>query len=210
LSESDIDNVLYKYGIDKKKPIVTQIARFDYLKDQEGVLEAFKMLKRYVDAQLILAGTRVPDDPESEKMLVDLKAKAKDIDDIHILVLPSTNADIEINALQRASSVIVQKPIKEGFGLAVTEALWKTKPVVASAVGGIPLQIKHKHSGLLCHSVEGAALEIRQFLHNPAFAKRLAHNGMLHVKHNFLITRLIMEHMLLIISLSHDGDVIIL
>lgn len=210
LSRSEIDKVLYKYGIKRDKPMITQISRYDYLKDPVGVIEAFKLVKRYVDAQLILAGNRATDDPETEKVLEEVKEKAKGVADVHILLIPPEHNDIEINGLQRAASVIVQKSIKEGFALTVTEALWKTKPVVASAVGGIPLQIKHKYSGLLCHSIEGAALQMRQFLQNPTFAKRLATNGKAHIKRNFLITRLMREHMLLALSLFHEGDIITL
>lgn len=210
LSKSEVDKVLYKYGLDRNKPIIAQISRYDYLKDPIGVIEAFKLVKRYIDAQLVLAGNRAADDPETEKVLEEVKEKAKGVSDVHILLIPPEHNDIDINALQRASSVIVQKSIREGFALTVTEALWKGKPVVASAVGGIPLQIKHKYSGLLCHSIEGAALQIRQFLQNPTFAKRLATNGQTHIERNFLITRLMREHMLLALALFHEGDIITL
>ena len=118
--------------------------------------------------------------------------------------------DIEINALQRASTVIVQKSIKEGFGLTVAEALWKAKPVVASNVGGIPLQIKHKYSGLLCHSIEGAAFAIKQLLNSPEYAKKLGENGKEHIKNNFLLTRHLRDYMLLFLSLYHKEDIVYL
>ncbi|NQT90589.1 MAG: glycosyltransferase [Candidatus Omnitrophica bacterium] len=210
LEDSEIDEVLHRYGIDKKKPIISQVSRYDYLKDPIGVIESFKLVKKYIDAQLILIGNSAADDPEGAKVLEEVKESAEGTADIHILLIPPEQNDTDVNALQRASSVIVQKSLKEGFALTVTEALWKGKPVVASAVGGIPLQIKHKYSGLLCHCIEGAALQIRQFLQNPAFAKRLAANGKAHIKRNFLITRLIREHMLLALSLFHKGDVITL
>ena len=208
LSKETIAKVLSKYGIDSKKPIISQVSRYDYLKDPVGVIDAFKLVKRYIDAQLVLIGNSAADDPEGEEVLAQVRERAKDIPDIHVLLIEPENNDIEVNALQRASSVIVQKSLKEGFALTVTEALWKEKPVVASAVGGIPLQIKNMYSGLLCHCVEGAALKIRQFLNNPAFAKRMAHNGSMHIKHNFLLTRLIREHMLLALSLGQKGDII--
>ncbi len=210
LSRHKIDNVLAKYNIKRDKPIISQVSRYDYLKDPAGVLEAFKLIKKYIDAQLVFIGNSAADDPEGSKVLKEVKQKAKGVDDVHILLIAPEDNDIEVNALQRASSVIIQKSLKEGFALTVTEALWKEKPVVASAVGGIPLQIKNRYSGLLCHSIEGAALKTRQFLHNPAFAKRLAHNGKMHIKRNFLITRLIREHMLLALSLFHKGDIITL
>ena len=124
------------------------------------------------------------------------------------MLLPQN--DIEINALQRASTVIIQKSLKEGFGLTVAEGLWKAKPVVASAVGGIPLQVTHKYSGLLCHSIEGAAFAIKQLLHSPEYAKKLGENGREHIKNNFLLTRHLKEYLLLFLSLYHGDDVVYL
>ncbi|MFH1867737.1 MAG: glycosyltransferase [Candidatus Omnitrophota bacterium] len=210
LSKQEIDSVLDKYGISRDKPIVSQVSRYDYLKDPVGVIDAFKLVKKYVDAQLVLVGNKAADDPETDKVLGEVKDRAKGVDDVHILLISPEDNDTDVNALQRAASVIVQKSLKEGFALTVTEALWKGKPVVASAVGGIPLQIKNKYSGLLCYSPEGAAVKIRQLLQNAAFAKRLAHNGTMHIKHNFLITRLIREHMLLVLGLFREGDVVAL
>ncbi|MBI4430758.1 MAG: glycosyltransferase, partial [Candidatus Omnitrophica bacterium] len=153
LPESVIQEVLNRFHLDPEKPMVTQISRFDYLKDPLGVIEAFEIVQRHVDCQLVLAGGEATDDPESTEVLTKVRERAAENPNIHVLAIPS-GSDIEINALQRASSVIVQKSIKEGFGLTVAEALWKAKPTVASAVGGITLQITHKYSGLLCHSVE--------------------------------------------------------
>ena len=135
-----------------------------------------------------------------------MREKAQRDPDIHILLLPQN--DIEINALQRASTVIVQKSIKEGFGLTVSEALWKGKPVVASNVGGIPLQITHKYSGLLCHSVEGAAFAIKQLLSSPEYARKLGENGREHVRNNFLLTRHLRDYMLVFLSLYHPEDIV--
>ena len=197
LLQEIIDSVLRKYNIKKDKPIITQISRFDRLKDPIGVIEAYKQVKKYFDCQLVLAGGSAADDPESAQVLEEVRAKSEHDKDIHILLLPQD--DIVVNALQRASDVLVQKSLKEGFGLTVAEALWKAKPVVASNVGGIPLQIKHKYSGLLCHSIDGASFAIKQFLANPGYAKKLGQNGREHIKNNFLITRHIKEYMLLII-----------
>ena len=206
LPSETINSVLRKYDIQTDKPIIIQISRFDRLKDPVGVIAAYLQVKRYVDCQLILAGGGADDDPEGFKVLEEVREKAKNDPDIHILLLPQN--DIEINALQRASDVIVQKSIKEGFGLTVAEALWKGKPVVASNVGGIPLQIKHKYSGLLCHSIEGASFAIKQLLSSPAYAKKLGENGREHIKNNFLITRHLREYMLLFLSLYHPEDVV--
>jgi len=206
LSQEIIDSVLKKYDIKKDKPIITQVSRFDRLKDPIGVIEAYLQVKKYIDCQLILAGGTAEDDPEGFKVLEEVKEKAKKDPDIHILLLPQN--DIDVNALQRVSDVIVQKSLKEGFGLTVAEALWKAKPVVASNVGGIPLQIKHKYSGLLCHSVEGASFAIKQLLSSPAYAKKLGENGREHIKNNFLITRHLRDYMLLFLSLYHPEDIV--
>jgi trehalose synthase len=203
-----IDAVLQKYGIEKDKPIITQISRFDRLKDPVGVIEAFKLVKRYNDCQLILAGGTAVDDPEGLEVLQEVKSRAVEDPDIHILLMSQN--DIEVNALQRASTIIVQKSIKEGFGLTVAEALWKAKPVVASNVGGIPLQIKHKSSGLLCYSIEGVASAIKQLLNSPEYAKSLGANGREHIKNNFLLTRNLRDYLLLFLSLVYKEDVIYL
>jgi len=208
LPQETIDAVLRKYGIPSDKPIVTQISRFDRLKDPLGVIKVYKQVKRYSDFRLILAGGGATDDPESAEVLLEVREAAKDDPDIHVLLLAQN--DIEINALQRASTVIMQKSIREGFGLTVSEALWKSKPMVASNVGGIPLQIAHKYSGLLCNSIEGASFALKQLLNSPDYARRLGENGREHVKNNFLITRHLKEYMLLFLSLYHAEDVVYL
>jgi len=209
LSEEEIESVLNKLNIYRDKPILTQISRFDFLKDPVGGIEVYQLVKKYVDCQLILAGGTADDDPESTEVLLKVREKAADDPDIHILLLPP-GSDIEINALQRASDVVLQKSIREGFGLTVAEALWKAKPVVASAVGGIPLQITHKHGGLLCRSIEGAAHFVKQLLQNPDYAKRLGENGREHVRQNFLLTRHLKEYMLLFLALEHEEDIVYL
>jgi trehalose synthase len=208
LTESEINIVLNKYNINKDKPIITQISRFDRLKDPIGVIAAYQQVKKSIDCQLILAGGGAKDDPEGIEVFKEVIEKAKEDKDIHILLLPQN--DLEVNALQRASDVIMQKSLKEGFGLTVAEALWKAKPVVASHVGGIPLQIKHKYSGLLCHSVDGAAFALKQLLNSPGYAKKLGENGKEHIKNNFLLTRHLKEYMLLFLSLYNSEDIVYL
>jgi trehalose synthase len=207
LPPEKITTVLRQFGIDRKRPIVTQISRFDYLKDPLGVIEVYKRVKRYVDCQLILAGGGATDDPEGMAVLDEVKAAAVNDPDIHVLFLPPSS-DITINALQRASTVILQKSLKEGFGLTVAEALWKEKPVIASAVGGIPLQIAHKYSGILTYSIEGTAYYLKQLLQDTGYARKLSLNGKEHIKNNFLITRHIRDYLLLFLSLYHQNDVI--
>jgi trehalose synthase len=209
LSQSTIDAVMEKYKIPTDKPIITQVSRFDYLKDPLGVIQAFELVKKSIDCCLVFAGGTASDDPESEQVLEEVRERAGNNPDIHILLIPP-GSDIEINALQRASTVIVQKSHREGFGLTVTEALWKAKPVVASAVGGISLQIKNNLTGLLSYGTEGTAYDIKQLLTNPEFAKKLGENGREHVKYNFLITRHLREYLLLFLALYHNGDMIYL
>jgi trehalose synthase len=205
-----IDSVLERFGIEKDRPIVTQVSRFDRLKDPLGVIEAYQQVKPYIDCQLLLVGGSAADDPEGVAVLEEVQARAVQDPDIHVLDLPPTS-HLEINALQRASTVILQKSIKEGFGLTVTEALWKAKPVIAGAVGGIPLQIAHKYSGILTHSIEGTAYWLKQLLQSPDYARRLGENGREHVRDNFLLTRHLKDYLLLFLSLDYDkGDVIYL
>lgn len=208
LPQETVDAVLAKYGIVPDKPLVTQISRFDRLKDPLGVIEAYRLVKPYVDCRLILAGGTAVDDPEGMEVYREVMERAANDPDIHILLMPHN--DIEVNALQRASTVVVQKSLKEGFGLTVAEALWKGKPVVASHVGGIPLQVTHRYSGLLSRSVEGAAYAIKQMLNNPEFSAKMGANGREHVKNNFLITRHVRDYLLTFLSLFAPGDVVYL
>ncbi|MBN1374698.1 MAG: glycosyltransferase [Dehalococcoidia bacterium] len=207
LSKSEIEAVLNKYNLDLDKPTVVQISRFDYLKDPVGVIQAFEMVRKGFDCQLVLAGGTATDDPEGAKVLDEVNERSNGNPDIKVLLIPP-GSDIEINALQRAATVIFQKSLKEGFGLTISEALWKGKPVVASAVGGIPLQIENKFTGLLCHSVEGAAFALKQLLSNPVLAANLGKTGKAHVKQNFLITRHLKEYLLLFVALNIESDVI--
>lgn len=195
-----IRSVLERFQIDPQRPILTQVSRFDRLKDPVGVIRAYRMVKKYHDCQLVLAGGAASDDPEGSEVLREVEEAAASDPDIHVLNLPPWSAR-EINALQRASTIIIQKSIREGFGLTVTEALWKKKPVVASAVGGIPSQVIHKVTGMLVHSVEGCAYQLRYLLANPDFARQLGRNGHEHVKENFLITRNLRRYLMLFLIL---------
>jgi len=201
LDESYIQEVCDNFGVDRSRPIVTQISRFDRLKDPLGVIHACKMAKKYVDFQLVLAGGSAADDPEGAVVLKEVMDAAGDDPDIIILDLPPWSA-LEINALQRVSTIIIQKSLKEGFGLTVTEGLWKGKPTIASAVGGIPTQVIDKLTGALVHSVEGCAYQIRYLLTHPEFALQLGRNGREHVKENFLMTTNVRRWLLLFRILS--------
>jgi len=209
LDEATIDAVFARFGIDRSRPVVTQISRFDYLKDPVGVIKAYKLAKERVDMQLVVAGGGATDDPEGPIIMEEVRREAEKDKDIFVLFLPPAS-DIEINALQRGSTVILQKSLKEGFGLTVSEALWKGKPTIAGAVGGIPLQIAHKYSGILTHSIEGTAQWIKQLISAPEYARKLGVNGKEHIRNNFLITRHIKDYLLLFLSLYHEGDVVYL
>jgi len=208
MEPTEIESVLARLGIRDDRPIVTQVSRFDRLKDPVGVIQAYRLARRTADCQLVLAGGGAADDPEGAAVLEEVRRAADGDPLIHILELPPFS-DREINALQRASAVVVQKSLREGFGLTVTEALWKGRPVIASAVGGIPLQVVHNLTGLLVHSVEGTAHRIRSLLRDPAFARRLGDNGHEHVKTRFLTTGNLRSWLALAISLLHPGERII-
>ncbi len=204
MDDQEVERIIGRLGIPLDKPLVTQVSRFDRLKDPVGVIRAFKQVKRYVDARLLLVGGTADDDPEGAVVFSEVKNEAGDDPDIMIMCLAPTS-HLEISAIQRVSSVVLQKSLKEGFGLTITEALWKGKPVIAGAVGGIPLQITHKYSGILTHSIEGTAYWLKQLLQEPSYAKKLGENGREHVRQNFLLTRHIRDYLLLFLSLYYPG-----
>lgn len=195
-----VRGVLEKFGIDPGRPILAQISRFDRWKDPVGVIRAYRIVKRYFDCQLVLAGGGATDDPEGGAVLAEVREAGSGDPDIHILELPPWSP-LEINALQRGATIVIQKSLREGFGLTVTEALWKKKPVVASAVGGIPSQVIHKHTGLLALSVEGTAYQIRFLLSHPDIAEKLGSQGHEHVREQFLITANLRRYLTLFLHL---------
>ena len=202
LTETEINAVLDRHGIPRDKPILLQVSRFDRFKDPLGVIRVYRRVKRFHDCQLVLAGGPASDDPEGERVLEEVQEQAAGDPDIHILMLPPFS-DLEINALQRAADIVLQKSLREGFGLTVTEAMWKGKPVVAGAVGGIPLQIQDGLTGYLVHSEEGAAYRIRQLLHRPEEALRIGRAAREHVRRHFLLIRHAQEYLLLLVLLEH-------
>jgi len=207
LDENQVDRVAEKFHLDRKRPILTQISRFDRLKDPVGVIAAYRLVKARRDCQLVLAGGGASDDPEGFEVLQEVRAAAND-PDIHILLLPD-GSDLDINGLVRASTVVFQKSLREGFGLTVTEALWKRKPVIGGDVGGIRLQVLDGVTGYLVHSPEGAALRTLQLLADPELRRRMGDNGYQHVKQNFLLTRDVKDHLLVMAALEHpDEDVV--
>jgi trehalose synthase len=205
LSEEEIKNTLTKFGINPEKPIILQVSRFDRLKDPFGVIEAFKLVKKKYDCQLILAGSFASDDPEGEEVYKELLNLVADERDILVLNLPP-DSHKEINAFQRGATVVVQKSLKEGFGLVVSEAMWKSKPVVGSNVGGIKRQIVHGITGYLVESVEGAAMRIKQLLANKHLRENMGFHAKERVKHRFLIIRHLRDYLLLIYKILNQNS----
>lgn len=201
LPESEITAIRDKYGIDPEIPMILQVSRYDRFKDPVGVIMAYRMVKKSIPVQLVLAGGGASDDPEGEMVLTEVREAAKDDPDILILDLPS-DAHLEINALQRAADIVIQKSIKEGFGLTVSEAMWKEKPVIGGDVGGIRLQIHDHHTGFLVTSPEGAALRIRYLLHRRELIREMGVKAREFVSHNFLLTRHLRDYLALIITLT--------
>jgi trehalose synthase len=202
LDEQSVERTLERYGIDPRRPVLTQISRFDRLKDPLGVVTAYRRVRRRHDCQLVLAGGGADDDPEGADVLREVREAAADDPDIHVLLLPPFS-DLEINALVRGSTIVLQKSVKEGFGLTVSEALWKRKPVIGGAVGGIKLQVIDGITGFLVHSPEGAAQRAIQLLADPGLCARMGDNGYEHVKQNFLLTRHVKDYLLLMLALDH-------
>jgi trehalose synthase len=204
LTDDEIRETLSKFDIPTDRPIILQVSRFDRFKDPIGIIKAYRIARKYNDCILVLAGSPATDDPEGEAVLNEVKEYAGSDSDIHILLLPPFS-DKDINALQRAATIVLQKSLKEGFGLTVSEAMWKGKPVIGGAVGGIPLQIIHGVTGFLVHSVEGAAFRIRQILNNPEMANSLGKEAKEYVRKNFLITRQVREYLSLWYCLENKG-----
>ncbi len=186
LSDRRIQKTLQKFGIEQDKPIMCQISRFDKWKDPLGVIRTFKLVRKKFNCKLVLLGSSATDDPEGQIVYDQVMKAVKDEKDIH--VINYTNNHL-VNSLQRASDVIVQKSLREGFGLTVTEALWKSTPVVASNVGGIHLQIKNGYNGYLVDSVKSCAKAVEKVLKNPKKAKVMGKRGKEYIRENFLVTR---------------------
>jgi trehalose synthase len=206
VSETKISKYLEKFGIDRKKPIISQVSRFDPWKDPIGVVKIFERVRKRMDCQLVLLGQFATDDPEGHKILMSLQKKVDKSpfkNDIKLVVVD--NAFL-VNCLQRASSVVIQKSLKEGFGLTVTEALYKGTPVVASKVGGIPLQVIDGENGFLHspHDLKGFSESVLKLLKDEKLRATMGKAGKEHVKKNFLITRLMLDWLYLMNKVLSD------
>ncbi|HPP88787.1 MAG TPA: glycosyltransferase, partial [bacterium] len=186
LEQQFVKKVLKDYHINPQKPIILQVSRFDRFKDPIGVIMAYQMVKKEIDCQLILAGGAADDDPEGIEVYNEIIKFAQDDKDIHILNLPP-DSHLIINALQCAADVILQKSLKEGFGLTVSEALWKKKPVIAGNVGGIKKQMIDNVTGFLVNTVEGCAYSIRQLLNSKDISAKMGKLGHEYIKENFIL-----------------------
>jgi trehalose synthase len=201
MSAKEVKKTLERLGVPDDKPILLQVSRFDRFKDPIGVINAYKLVKGYHDVRLVLAGGGATDDPEGAAVLNDVREAAGRDPDIYLLDLPS-NAHLAINALQRAATIVIQKSTREGFGLTVAEAMWKGKPVIGGATGGITVQIIYGVTGYTVNSVEGCAFRIRYLLSNPQLMRRMGEAGREHVRENFLITRHLRDYLSLLAHLS--------
>ncbi|MGH2992379.1 MAG: glycosyltransferase [Solirubrobacterales bacterium] len=194
LSPEDAAFVCEQFGIDPDRPLMCQVSRFDPWKDPIGVIDAYRHVTREVpDAQLALVGSMATDDPEGWEFFHQTYRYADGDPDIKILNNLNNVGAIEVNAFQSQADVVIQKSIREGFGLTVTEALWKGRPTVASRVGGIPLQIADGEGGFLVPSPEEAARRCIELLTDPELAKRLGRAGKERVRANFLTPRLLRD-----------------
>ncbi|OOG22432.1 glycosyl transferase family 1 [Thioalkalivibrio denitrificans] len=197
LPEEEIAAVRERFHLDPERPLVTQVSRFDRFKDPVGVIRAYRLAKRFVPGlQLVLAGGTADDDPEGETVISEVRAAAGDDADVHVLLLPP-DAHRVINALQRASDLVIQKSTREGFGLTVTEAMWKGRPVIGGDTGGIRLQVVDFHTGFLVSTPEGAALRMRYLLNQPRLIREMGAKARTFVRENFLLTRQLREYLTL-------------
>jgi len=196
LDVAELEKVRNLFGLDPGRPLLVQISRFDRFKDPVGVIQAYHLLRKVLPVQLVLAGGGATDDPEGKEILDEVKEAAGDDPDIHVLLLPP-NSHRTVNALQRLADIIIQKSTREGFGLTVTEGLWKGKPVVGGDVGGIQLQVYNHHTGYLVNTPEGAAHRIRFLLHHRETMIDMGKTAREFVRANFLLTRNLREYLTL-------------
>ena len=194
LKPEEINAVLEKYQIDPGLPIIAQIGRFDPWKGIGKTIDTYKLVRKKENCQLILAGGSATDDPEGVRVLSEIYEKTKNDPDIHVLNLPPMS-DLEINALQRASRVIMQSSIKEGFGLTVTEAMFKAKPVLACPVGGIPMQLRDGETGYFSDAPKQTAERVAFLLRNPLAAELIGTRAKRYVEEHFMLPCRIADHL---------------
>jgi len=203
LAPDTVDAILSRYAIDPHRPVLAQVSRFDPWKDPLGVIDAYRLVKREIpEVQLVLVASMAHDDPEGWSYYERTARRAGEDMDIQILTNLTGVGNVEVNAIQTAARVVVQKSLREGFGLVVSEALWKGRPVVAGNVGGIPLQVLDGRTGYLATSPAACAERILFLLRNPQVADGMGAAGREHVRANFLITRYLCDHLKMFTALA--------
>ncbi len=206
LDKTEIESVYTRFDLDPNRLIALQVSRFDRFKDPLGVIQAYRLAKTFTPSlQLVLAGGGATDDPEGEIVLNEVRKAADDDPDIHILLLPP-DAHRTINGLQRIADIVLQKSTREGFGLTVTEAMWKRKPVIGGDTGGIRLQVVNHHTGFLVNTPEGAALRMRYLINHRDRLLEMGRKAKEFVRENFLITRHVREYLTLSLALIHGSE----
>ncbi|WP_372695352.1 glycosyltransferase [Immundisolibacter sp.] len=201
-----VTEACHRHQVDSERPLMLQVSRFDRFKDPLGVIAAYRLARQFMPAlQLVLAGGSADDDPEGAAVLEEVHAAAAGDDDIKVLLLPS-DAHLTINALQRAGQFVLQKSLREGFGLTVTEAMWKGKPVIGGDTGGIRLQVINHHTGFLVSTPEGAALRVRYLHQRGDIAAEMGAKAREFVRENFLITRQLRDYLTLVTSVLHARE----
>jgi trehalose synthase len=194
LEPREVERRVAALGVPFDRPLLVQVSRFDPFKDPLGVVRAFRLVRKVRDCVLVLAGGGASDDPEGAEVLSRVREEAAGDPDIHVLLLPN-DAHLDINALQRAATAVIQKSTREGFGLTVAEAMWKAKPVVGGAAGGINAQITNGLTGYLVHSVEGCAYALRRLLSDPEERQAMGRLAREHARRNLLITRHLADYL---------------
>jgi trehalose synthase len=205
LTPAELESVRAEFGLDPERPLLVQISRYDRFKDPVGVIKAYRLVRTAAPVQLVLAGGGATDDPEGKAVLDEVMEASEGDPDIHVLLLPP-DAHKTINALQRLSDIILQKSTREGFGLTVTEGLWKGKPVIGGDVGGIRSQVTNFQTGFLVSTPEGAAHRIRFLLHHRERMKEMGDAGREFVRENFLLTRNLRDYLTLMLAIR-EGKV---
>ena len=197
LELADARSILARLGLDPSRPILAQVSRFDRWKDPWGVIDAYRLIKReFPTVQLALVGViESPDDPEAYAIVESVRLHAAGNPDIHLFTDPKQVGHAEVAAFQKGADVVIQKSVREGFGLSVTEPLWKGTPVVGGNCGGIRLQILHGETGFLVDTVEECAERVLDLLRSPQLGQQLGSAGKEHVRDRFLMPRLLADYL---------------
>lgn len=206
LPKAVVREVLQRYEIDPDRPIIAQISRFDPWKDPLGVIDTYRILKeRRPNLQLLMVASMANDDPEAWSFYERIVRKAGEDYDIHVLTNLNGVGNVEVNTFQSAADVVMQKSLREGFGLVISEALWKGKAFVGSSAGGIPMQLDGGRVGRVADTTQEFADAIGDLLDDPPARKALGKAAKEHVRRNYLTTRLLADHLRLMNSLSPNG-----